>query len=207
MSNLSNVVPGAEGPGEFFSLGGAEPQGRASLVPGGVDLTAAGADFWAARDEGGFVGRQFTGDFDLKVRVAASEGLDHYTKAGLMARAGLEAGDPHVFLLTFPADGPRNKNSGMIEAQVRSAPGAECFALYPPAQGAGAPEFPVAFPQVWLRLGRRGSVWTLSVGNDGRTWRVYAEVEVPFPARVWAGPAYTSHRAGTLGTAQFRELS
>jgi len=179
----------------------------ATLAAGtGWDLTAGGEDIWGPGDQFHFAQTPVTGDFDLVARLEAVEAVHHYTKAGLMAREGLGADAAHVFLLSFPADGARNNNSGMIEAQYRPQVGAGCTALYPPARGVGAPEFPVAFPSVWLRLTRTGSRWTCRVGSDGRTWTVYAEVDLALRSDLAVGLAFTSHDGARSGQARFRDV-
>jgi hypothetical protein len=186
-----------------------KPVLRGSGIPVGTgwDLTAGGEDIWDRADQFHFSHTPRTGDFDLVARLESLEEGHLYTKAGLMARASLDAGSPHVFHLVFPTNAPRNNNTGGYEAQVRDERDGPSRAFYPSEKGKGGIQFPVAFPQVWLRLTRKGSHWTCGASADGKSWTVYAEFDLGLPAELHVGLAATSHDGSRLVTARFRDVS
>ena len=75
-------------------VGGAALAGSTVTVDNGkaYDLTAGGTDINSTADQFHFAYQQRTGDFDVKVRVASLTRAADWSKAGLMARAGLSAG-------------------------------------------------------------------------------------------------------------------
>ena len=181
---------------------------RGSAVPAGSgwDLRAGGEDIWDRADQFQFAHTRHTGDFDLVARLEALEEGHLYTKAGLMARASLEAGSPHVFHLVFPTNAPRNNNTGGYEAQVRDESNGPSRAFYPSEKGRGGVQFPVAFPQVWLKLSRRAAHWVCWSSADGRAWSVYAEFDLALPGELHIGLAVTSHDGHRQVAARFRDV-
>src|SRR5713101_8464372 len=60
--------------------------GTSSAAAGGYDLTAGGRDIGGTSDQFTFEYEQRSGDFDVKMRLAALSSSDVWAKAGLMAR-------------------------------------------------------------------------------------------------------------------------
>jgi regulation of enolase protein 1 (concanavalin A-like superfamily) len=172
----------------------------------GFDVTAGGADIWETKDQFHFLCTTQAGNFDLRVRVQSAELTHPYTKVGIMVRADLQENAAHFMHLVFPDNRARNNNSGGYEAQYRQTKGGECVAIYPAKKGALAPEFPVAFPNVWLRVTRTGDVFTGWASADGEEWRVYTQVTVPLPQSVFVGLAASSHEATRATQVQFRDI-
>ena len=138
---------------------------------GGFDIKAGGEDVWGVRDEFNFVYIEKTGDFDFAARVESLTATHQYTKAGLMAREDLSPGSRHIYFQIFPNNIPRNKNNGGFEYQYRQTTDGEMKAIYP-ARFAGTPDFPVTFPDTWIRLKRVGNKFTGYAGTDGKSWKV-----------------------------------
>ena len=187
-------------------IGGPQFPGATVKVGTGYDLTAGGADIWGKSDQFHFAHLVHRGDFDFQVQAEAV-GLSHaYTKAGIMVRESLMAGSAHVFHLVFPDNRPRNNNSGGYESQTRVSTDVGCTAVYPPLKGVGPIEFPVDYPKVWLRLTRKADRWTAWSSNDGKSWKVYAEMTLALPAQVCVGLALTAHDDSKTVQARFREV-
>jgi hypothetical protein len=129
-----------------------------------------------------------------------------YTKAGIMAREDLTAGSRHIFFQLFPDNRPRNKNNGGFEFQYRQSANGEMKAIYP-ASAVGTPEFPVAFPNTWIRLRRVKNDFTGYYSTDGLNWKVYTTYSLELPAKVYLGLAVTSHNPAASATAAFRNVS
>lgn len=187
--------------------------------PGGrIDLIGGGFQLWDRYDEAIFAHEEIEGDFDRKVRVLSQEPSSKHGRAGLMVRESLDLGrrrpadpsDPnlafsrylevHVSPL-FAADG----SPGFPEHQVN-------LRLY--AGGIGNPRFlptenpvlrsnaPPLYPDAWLRIQRRGSLFAVFRGNDGVNWIELGRFDFatttsdglptpPMPARLWVGPSYS----------------
>ncbi len=179
--------------------------GTVTVSDGGFDITAGGADVWGVKDEFNFVYIEKSGDFDLAARVESLTATHLYTKAGLMAREDLTPGSRHIYFQMFPDNKPRNKNNGGFEYQYRQQTGVEMKAIYP-AMFDGTPDFPVTFPDTWIRLKRTGNKFTGYTGTDGKSWKEYASFTLDLPEKVYLGAAVTSHNTTESATAKFRSI-
>jgi hypothetical protein len=171
----------------------------------GFNLTAGGADIWGTKDEFGFIYIEKTGDFDFITRVESLTAPHLYTKAGIMAREDLTGGSRHIYFQLFPDNRPRNKNNGGFEFQYRQSANGEMKAIYPPST-LGTPEFPVAFPNTWIRLRRVKNDFTGFYSTDGINWKVYTTYPLELPSKIYLGLAVTSHNPAQPATAAFRSI-
>lgn len=171
----------------------------------GFDITAGGADVWGVKDEFNFVYIEKTGDFDFVARVESLTPIHQYTKAGLMAREDLTPGSRHIYFQIFPNNIPRNKNNGGFEYQYRQVTDGEMKAIYP-IRFEGTPDFPVTFPNTWIRLKRIGNKFIGYTGTDGKSWKEYAAFTIDLPEKVYLGAAVTSHKITESTTAKFRNI-
>ena len=169
-------------------------------------VTAGGADIWGNKDEFHFACIQMGGNFSLTAKVDAMTMADPHTKAGIMLRASAEPFAPHLMLFAFGDNRARNKNSGGIEFQSRMMPYGDCEAVYPAQPKADPPEFPVSFPDVWLRLQRRDDVYEAFVSKDGEMWRRYCQHKMQFSGAPLLGLAVTSHNVAKPVTVSFSQI-
>ena len=112
-----------------------------------------------------------------------------------MLRRSLEAGAEHALLLAFGDNQPRNKNNGGLEFQYREAADGPCTGIYPPQPLPPEPDFPVSFPDVWLKLIRDGDTITGQSSQDGERWKTFCVHQQRLPQAVYLGLAVTSHDA------------
>jgi len=179
--------------------------GTVTFADGGFDITAGGADVWGVKDEFNFVYIEKTGDFDFVARVESLTATHQYTKAGLMAREDLTPESRHIYFQIFPNNSPGNKNNGGFEYQYRQVTGGEMKAIYP-VRFEGTPDFPVTFPNTWIRFKRIGNKFTGYSGTDGKSWKEYATFTLDLPEKVYLGAAVTSHKTTEFTTAKFRNI-
>jgi hypothetical protein len=179
--------------------------GTVTPVVGGFDITAGGVDIWGVKDEFNFVYIVRSGDFDFVSRIENLSAPHLYTKAGLMAREDLTASCRHIYFQVFPDNKPRNKNNGGFEFQYRPEKGGEMKAIYPKSSE-GTPEFPVVFPDTWIRMQRIKNDFTGYFSNDGRNWKVYTTFTMQLPEKIYLGLAVTSHKASESASAKFRNI-
>lgn len=180
--------------------------GIVKIQKNGIDMTAGGADIWGKKDEFNYVYMQRTGDFDLVSRIESLYGANLYTKAGIMAREDLTADCRHIFFQVFPDNNARNKNNGGYEFQYRLTKAGEMIAIYPKSS-VGMPEFPVDYPNTWIRLQRIKNEFTGYYSTDGSTWKPYSTFTLDLPAKIYLGFAVTSHDTGHNASAKFRDIS
>lgn len=179
--------------------------GSSEIVENSLQINAGGADVWGVKDQFHFSWFEQKGDFDLVARIESLTAPHMYTKAGLMAREDLTENSRHIFFQVFPDNKPRNKNNGGFEFQYRMAKAGEMKAVYP-ASSVGAPEFPVNYPNTWIRLKRVANEFTGYWSNDGKTWKVYTTFTLALSEKVYLGLAVTSHNVKEVAKAVFKDI-
>ncbi|HEX7585536.1 MAG TPA: hypothetical protein VF373_12665 [Prolixibacteraceae bacterium] len=187
-------------------IGNPDLSGVTDLMSDGISITAGGADVWGVKDEFRFSYFEQTGDFDLVARIESLTAPNLYTKAGLMAREELTDNSRHIFFQVFPNNNARNKNNGGYEFQYRKDKSGEMKAIYP-VRFDGAPEFPVNYPNTWIRLQRVGNDFTGFCSADGKTWKKYTSFTMQLASKVYLGLAVTSHNTKETAKAVFRNIS
>jgi hypothetical protein len=187
-------------------IGSPQLRGETRQATTAVQLLAGGVDMWGVRDEGHFAHLPVSGDFEISARVDSLEMADLYTKAGLMFRSSLDEASPHVMVFAFGNNEPRNKNNGGLEFQFREHAGGPCAAVYPPQPLPAEPDFPVEFPQVWLKLVRRGDAFAALFSRDGATWTAYCTHSQTLPQSGLLGLAVTAHNGAQRVSASFSHL-
>jgi hypothetical protein len=187
-------------------IGNPSLAGSSTVQANMLQIIAGGADVWGVRDEFHFSYLEKTGDFDLVARIESLTAPHLYTKAGLMAREELSDNSRHIFFQVFPNNNARNKNNGGYEFQYRTAKAGEMKAIYP-SSASGTPEFPVNYPNTWIRLKRAGNLFTGYYSADGKTWKEYATYTLELPKKINLGMAVTSHNTKETATAVFRDIS
>ncbi|HKK42846.1 MAG TPA: DUF1349 domain-containing protein [Bacteroidales bacterium] len=187
------------------TIGNPQPQGSVSIAGNGFDITSGGTDIWGVKDEFTFVYIEHKGDFDIAARIEGLTPANLYTKAGLMAREDLTAGCRHIFFQVFPDNSARNHNNGGYEFQYRQQKDGKMKAIYP-AGAEGTPEFPVLYPDTWIRLRRTADTFTGYYSTDGQTWKVYTSHKLNLPSKIMLGLAVTSHNTSETTTAEFRDI-
>ena len=188
-------------------VGAPQLAGSATRVETGWDIIAGGIDIWERSDQFHFVYKEVATDFDIAMRVEGFTPAHLYSKAGFMIREALTADSPHLLFLVFSDNSPRNNNLGGYEMQFRTVVGGDCQAVYPAVRPPAPPEFPVSFPDSWLRVERRGDEFSAFASNDGKAWKIYAVQRLALPNRVYVGPALTSHNPQSTAKASFRNYS
>ena len=191
---------------KFADIGNPALAGSTNMTEDGISMTAGGADVWGVKDEFGFSYFEQNGDFDLVARIESLTAPHLYTKAGLMAREQLSDNSRHIFFQVFPNNNPRNKNNGGYEFQYRKEQAGEMKAIYP-AKFDGTPEFPVNYPNTWIRLKRTGNEFTGYYSADGKSWKAFTTFGMELSKKVYLGLAVTSHNTKESATAVFRDIA
>jgi hypothetical protein len=189
-----------------IDVGSPRLRGRTTRSAHDLEIFAGGEDIWGTRDEFHFAHALVSGDCELSARIVSLTMADVYTKAGLMLRSSLEAGAEHAFLLAFGDNQPRNKNNGGLEFQYREAVNGPCTGIYPPQPLPPQPDFPVSFPDVWLKLTRDGDTITGESSRDGERWKTFCVHQQRLPPAACLGLAVTSHNTDQAVKAVFSHL-
>ncbi|MFN0068624.1 MAG: lamin tail domain-containing protein [Limisphaerales bacterium] len=163
--------------------------GTTTAVPGGTDVRGGG-DLGGAADAFQFGYQTRTGNFDVRVRVAALDPTNPFAKAGLMARETLDAGSRFAAALATPA----TVGSHFL---TRTTAGAN-------ATRSGS--FPANYPETWLRLARSGNTFTGYASFDGQTWTQLGTASLALPNTILLGYAVASADPAQAATARFRDF-
>ena len=131
-----------------------------------------------------------TGDFDYRVRMRSFTQSNPYAKAGLMARATLAPDSAFAATLATPT-----LNGAFFE--YRSSMGSLALATE---------NFPVNYPEMWLRLKRVNTQFTGYGSYDGITWQQLGSGSLSVTGAIYFGMAVCSHNSCVAGTAQFRNI-
>lgn len=203
---MAKVKPAPLKKFQHADIGNPAISGSSQTLADGIQILAGGADVWGKKDQFHFSWLEKTGDFDFMARIESLTAPHLYTKAGLMAREELTEESRHIYFQVFPNNNPRNKNNGGFEFQYRTLKAGDMKAIYP-ATATGTPEFPVNYPNTWIRLKRTGNEFTGYWSADGKTWKTYTTFTLELSQKVYLGLAVTSHNTKESATAIFKDIS
>jgi regulation of enolase protein 1 (concanavalin A-like superfamily) len=170
------------------TIGQPSLSGSTTVLSNGLDITAGGA-LGGTADAAQFDYLIQSGNFDVSVRVQGLALSNPWAKAGLMARAGLDAGSAFAAVLATPSI-------------------ANCFFDSRPSDGASdstAGSFPVNYPDTWLRLQRVGNLFTGYAGFDGSNWVQLGSASLATNS-VCLGLVAASQTTNEATVAQFRDF-
>ncbi len=164
--------------------------GGSVAAGGGYDVSGAGSGIDGSTDQFAFTSKELNGDFDVQVRVESFDLSDPWAQAGLMARENLEANSRFAAALATPAMSGSYFASRVTVGGMVSRSG----------------NFPVNYPQTWLRLQRAGNAFTGYAGYDGQHWQRLGTATLNLPSTIYLGLAVSSLQPAELATAEFREF-
>ncbi|MDB6039049.1 MAG: hypothetical protein JWM99_2890 [Verrucomicrobiales bacterium] len=178
-------------------------------VDSSYSIVGGGNELWGPADKGIFGFFPVTGDFDVKVRVESFEPVHRYAKTGLMVRESVGSGSRMVSLFatpTGPTELPPDQPVGedTVEWNFRRAAGDGSNNI-----GLGSP----GYPNAWLRLARRGSIFYGMIGHDGTNWIVSGSVDTSkwpqgaFKAAGLLGLGSSSHDDTRIVKSELRQFS
>jgi hypothetical protein len=201
--------------------------GNAVLPVGenGFDIYSDGFTEWATYDEATFVYEEITGDFDKKLRIEYQDASSQWARAGLIAREvtnfgvdrgtqeGGEAGryqKVHVNPVGPTLTGPGTAGNAAWEGNRRLDVGAAT------TSAGGSSGVTPQYPNAWVRMQRKGDLFTIYRSDDGKTWSQLGTTTFtePMPAKLFVGPEYSPENGNiteeaSRGTfvAKFRDYS
>jgi hypothetical protein len=171
-------------------IGNPAPPGTLLGLPDGYDIGGGGRDIGGTSDQFQYTYVQRTGDFDVKVRLAALSLADAWSEAGTVAREDLTPGARSASVLATPSI------NGCYFQSRSATNGATTLSGSSPAN----------YPNQWLRLKRAGSTFTGYAGFDGQNWAQLGTAAIAMPSTIYFGFAVSSHNTNQLATAAFRDF-
>ncbi|HVF49592.1 MAG TPA: hypothetical protein VNA19_05875 [Pyrinomonadaceae bacterium] len=162
-------------------IGSAGRAGQAALSNGTFTLRGAGADIWGDADGFHYVYQTLNGDGEIIARITALQNTNVNAKVGLMMRETLDNNSRHVIVGATPTQ---------LEFLRRLNTAGNT------AYGGG---FGVA--PTWLKLVRRGNIFSGYKSPDGVNWELIGTDNVNMSSNIHVGMAVTSHDVNALCTA------
>lgn len=181
-----------------FEVVGFDPQdignpaiaGVLTPVDGGYHYVGGGTNLGGTSDQFAFAYTERTGDFDFQVRVESLKLVDLWSKAGLMARENLTASSRHAAAIATPS------LAGAFFQSRTTTGGATT----------NAGNFPVNYPNTYLRLRRAGTIFTGYASWDGQIWTQLGTATLAGASNtMYLGMALVSSSTQPV-TAEFRGL-
>jgi hypothetical protein len=157
-----------------------------------VEVVGGGVDIWGNADQGYFVTKTASGDFDARIRVTSLAGSNAITKAVLVARESRSADSRGIHVSVNPPPPGRNQ----VEMGLRSTTGGATAAV-------GSSFIPAGVPNAWMRITRVGDIFTGYRSTNGVSWIQLGQTTVSFPADMVVGFGVTSHDNTLLATGAF----
>lgn len=155
-------------------------------------MNASGEDIWNKADGFGYIYQPLTGDGEISLKLSALQNIHAFTKAGVMMREDLTAGSSHAMLVM-------NQTKRAFQYRRTSAAETE------PASGSWiGPNY--SFP-VWLKLTRKGNIFTSFISEDGLAWSLVDTAHINMISTIYMGIAATSHDNNKLGSSVFEEVT
>ena len=172
-------------------VGATGATGQSRFSGGTFTITGAGADVWGTADQFQYTYTTLTGDGSIVARVASTQFVHAWTKAGVMIRSSLSPSAAHAFQLVAAS------SAKGVPFQRRPADGAASVST--PGSQSTAPR--------WVKLVRAGSLITGYESADGVTWTTVGSDTFTMGSVVLIGLAVSSHVTGVSATATFDNVT
>ncbi|HEY0550788.1 MAG TPA: lamin tail domain-containing protein, partial [Verrucomicrobiae bacterium] len=167
--------------------------GTIAFAGNGLDFTGSGvgAGSGAARtnDQFTLAYQNLAGNFDVQTRLGSLNLSDAWARAGLMARDG--AASNALFAATWATP----TVAGSFFQWRAAVNGATAL----------AGNFPVNYPNTWLRLRRTGNIFDGFASVDGQNWAFLSSATIAMSSSVQVGLAVSANSGGSL-VSQFRDI-
>jgi regulation of enolase protein 1 (concanavalin A-like superfamily) len=107
----------------------------------------------------------------------------------------------------FPDDNIRDQNNGGYELVWRVETGGSSDAEVPEDYTSVPPPFSLYTPESWLKLTRKGHVFSGYTSGDGEKWLHFCDFPLELPEFAYLGLAVTSHNRDKTAAARFSRIS
>ncbi|MEL6636743.1 MAG: T9SS type A sorting domain-containing protein [Bacteroidota bacterium] len=151
-------------------------------------VTGSGNDIYGSADAFYYVYQELCGDGDIVVRLDEASFPGTTALAGIMFRQKLKAGSKNISLLATKEHGilyqarTKNNKATIFEAHEGEAPS-------------------------WIKLERRGNLFSGYLSKDGEEWELVCPFELNFPNCIRVGLAVSSNNTELANEAVFSQVS
>ncbi|MCU0914319.1 MAG: hypothetical protein MUC88_07145, partial [Planctomycetes bacterium] len=181
--------------------GQAAAQGSSAYdaATGTYTVVGAGTDIWGNADQFTYVYKSLQGDGAMVARVTnIGPGTNTWAKAGVMIRENLTAGSTHASMdLSANTDGAAGNGYSFQRRLVADL-----------ASTGDNGVAPALKPPYWVKIERKGDVFSGSISPDGQTWTVFGTPQtIVMKDPVFIGLCATSHQVNQERTMTFDSVS
>ncbi|MDB6055526.1 MAG: CotH protein [Verrucomicrobiales bacterium] len=174
-----------------LNIGSPIQGGSITAVAGGFNVTASGSDIGGVLDQFLFSCQPRTGNFDLQAQIPSMTLADAFSKAGIMARENTDPNCRFAAILATPSTA-----GTFFESRTNISGSAAMVGNYP-----------INYPNFWVRLVRNSSLFQGYVSYDGQNWILVSSVTMNLPPTILVGMSASSHDPTALLAAQFRNVT
>jgi uncharacterized repeat protein (TIGR03806 family) len=178
-SKSTNSLPA---PWNHTDIGSVALSGDASFSGDQFDVIASGNDVWNNADQFHFVYQPLTGDGEIKARIVSVYNSDGWAKAGVMFRESLAPGSKQVLMAVSAGNGTAFIRRTATGDDSHYTAGTNTLSPY------------------WVRMVRRGDVFTGYTSPDGSNWLTTTSVTNVMNRQVYVGLAVTGHNNQVLNS-------
>jgi uncharacterized repeat protein (TIGR03806 family) len=170
-------------------IGNVGVSGEADFLNGNFNLLASGSDIWECADAFHFASRPLAGDGRIVARVVSMQYTDPWAKAGVMLRENDSAGAKYVFMGLTGQGGSVLQSRTVADGLSASADG------------------PDAKLPHWLKLARKGNIFSGYISADGTNWLAAGSVTNALNKNLSIGLALTAHNNSLLNSTLFDNVT
>jgi hypothetical protein len=187
VNNCPNPLPA---PWSGSDIGYVYYPGNVCYNSGTYTITASGDDIWNTADAFHSMFQPDTGNnLDIMTRIVSISNTDPWAKCGVMIRASLDPGSPHVFMAMTQGNGAAFQNRIFLNDLSYNTSQTGIQAPY------------------WVRLIGKGNFYSGFTSTDGINWNLVDTITMSLGIHPYVGLAYTAHNNASLGTAVVDHLS
>lgn len=191
LTRTGTTQPVLPTPWTWGNVGAVGPLGGATGESSAFTVCASGTDVWDYKDSFGYVYQSWTGDGTLIARVDSMDNTSGWAKAGLMFRENLSTSSRNVYMAVSATNG--------TAFQYRATAGGGTTGVAGPLPAVSAP--------CWLKLVRKGSIFSGYQSVDGTTWTLVATQTISLSSTLYVGLAVTACNNAVLNAAGFSNVS
>ncbi|HEX3009240.1 MAG TPA: Ig-like domain-containing protein [Bacteroidales bacterium] len=170
--------------GEVSKPGSVICQGKTMMIQ------ASGSDIWNNADGFYFVYQIMNKDCEIVAKIETIEGINEWTKSGLMIRENLSANSKNVFL------GLTTKHGVISQARIHTGESSD--------HGKNKSELKAPY---WIKINREGDIFRFTISADGQKWESLEDGPITMAENVYVGIAVTSHDNSALCKTVLSNLS
>jgi glucuronoarabinoxylan endo-1,4-beta-xylanase len=195
LSETAAALPAPYYQGDIGDAGTVGSAGGATYnsSTGTYSVNGAGVDIWNTADGFHYAYTTATGDADYVAEVTSMPNVSQYGKVGIMFRNSLDPSSVYADLFVNPAP--------QLWAAFEHR---NTYATTPSSTG-GYKTY-TALP-IWLKLSRRGNVFTAYYGTNGTTWTQVGSSTITMGTTIDIGMVTCSHSTSVVGTGTFTNVA